>query len=68
MKNTVALKSSYARHYPSEISFYPLAISQSRFLPSLQFGSKPPSHGWHISWKDGTRRTTSRAAREDALR
>jgi hypothetical protein len=67
MTNTVALRSSYARAYPSEISFHSLARSQSRFPPGLQFGPQPSSHGWHVS-KIVTRGTTSCAAREGALR
>jgi len=68
MKNTFALKSSFARLYPSEISVDPLALSQSRFWPSFQFESKPSSHRSQVSYKIGTRGTTSCAAREGALR
>ena len=68
MKNAIALKSSFARHYPSKLSFAPLAISPSRFLPSLHSESKPPSPEWHVSYKAETRRTKNCTAREEAFR
>ena len=67
-RNTVALKSSSARRYPSDLSFAPLAISPSRFLSSLQSESKPSSREWHISYKAETRRTKNCTAREEAFR
>ena len=67
MENYAALKSSYARHYPSESCFDPLTISPSRFLPSFPFEFKSSSSDWYVPYQIGTPRITNSATGEGGL-